>query len=762
MRELGRGGMATVYLAEDLKHHRSVAIKVLRPELAAAVGADRFLREIEIAAGLTHPHILPLHDSGEADGFLYYVMPYVAGESLRERLSREKQLPLEDALAITRDVADALSYAHGHDVVHRDIKPENILLEERHAVVSDFGIARAVEAAGQAALTETGMALGTPAYMSPEQASGATPLDGRTDIYSLGCVLYEILAGEPPYTGPTAQAVIAKRFNEPVPHLRTVRDVPEGVEHAVTKALAKAPADRFATAAQFSNALARDRLASRAATPPRRRLIVMLLAASVLAFATVGVLRWRTRASSDLPSVAVLPFANLSGDTATDYFSDGMTEELINALVQVQGLRVPARSTSFAFKGKSADIGEVGRRLKVANVVEGSVRREGSTVRITAQLINVANGYHVWSQTYDRDLREVLAVQEEIARAITAALEVRLGQGDVAALVRRYTDNVQAYDFYLRGRYFWFQRTAAGMRKAIQDFEQAIALDSEYALAYSGLADTYVLAGEFNYVPRREAYPKAKAAALRAVALDSGLAEGYVSLGRVRQNYDWDWPGAEQAFRRAIELNQRYALAHSWYGLFLATLHPVKDDVEEGIREGRLALELDPLNAAFNNNHGLTLLSAGRYSDAIAQYRKSVELLPDWPVSHYGLGEAYVGIGRYGQALAELDTARRLAPGYIPVTAAIGCIQARLGRQAEAIEVLREVQSRSSAPDYWPAVASLYAALGDRERALAALDTAVQRRDLLPHSLGLYSPVWDLVRTDSRFARILKKAGLGG
>jgi len=759
-RELGRGGMATVYLARDLKHDRPVALKVLRPDLAAVLGGERFLREIRLTAQLQHPHILTLIDSGEADGFLYYVMPYVEGESLRQRLEREGQLPLDEALRITRAVASALDFAHGRGVIHRDIKPENIMLHQGEPMVADFGIALAVSTAGRERLTETGLSLGTPAYMSPEQASSEPRLDGRSDQYSLACVLYEMLAGEPPYTGPTAQAIIAKRFSEPAPHLRTVRDVPEGVEQAVTKALAKVPAARFATAAQFGSALADERPAVRAAASPRRRRLVVLLGVPVLAVAAVGVLQWRARAStgfSALPSVAVLPFTNLSGDTATDYFSDGMTEELINALVQVEGLRVPARTSTFAFKGRTADISEVGRRLNVANVVEGSVRREGTTVRITAQLITVANGYHVWSRTYDRDLRGVLAVQEEIARAIAGALEVKLRRVDVAALARRHPENLEAYDLYLRGRYFWYRRTADGMRKAIEYYQRAIALDSGYALAYSGLADTYVLAGQFGYVPRREAYPKAKAAALKAVALDSGLAEGFVSLARVRQNYDWDWPGAQQAFRRAIELNPRYGLAHSWYGLFLGTVLSVKGRADEAIREGRLAIELDPLNGAFNNNHGLTLLGARRYTDAIEYYSKSVDLLPKWTDPHWGLGRAYLGIAKYDQALAEFETARRLAATNI--SSAVAIVHARMGRRGEALDLLRELQRHAGAPDSWSVVASLYAALGDRERTLAALDTAVERRafDFGP-TLG--DPQWDLVRSDPRFARILTKAGL--
>jgi len=434
-RELGRGGMATVYLARDLKHGRPVAIKVLRPEIASALGPERFLREIEVAARLTHPHILPLHDSGEAVGFLYYVMPFVEGDSLRDRLEREEQLPLEEALQVTREIADALSYAHSRDVVHRDVKPENILFQAGHAVVSDFGIARAITAAASGTLTEAGIPIGTPGYMSPEQALAKRHLDGRSDIYSLGCVLYEMLAGEPPFTGPTAQAVLARHSLDPVPPLRTVRQaVPLAIEQAVMKALEKVPADRFATASEFADALRTPRASGPAPTAAIPK------------------------------SIVVLPFANLSPDPDNEYFSDGITEEIINALSQLPGLHVAARTSSFAFKGKSAGIAEVGARLKVATVLEGSVRKAGSRVRITAQLVNVADGYHLWSERYDRELDDIFAIQDAIARTIAHRLEVALAGPAGDMLVTPPTESLAAYQLYLKARYFWNQRGSASQK----------------------------------------------------------------------------------------------------------------------------------------------------------------------------------------------------------------------------------------------------------------------------------------------------------
>jgi serine/threonine-protein kinase len=396
-RELGRGGMAIVFLADDIKHHRQVAIKVLTPELGAALGRERFLREIATAAGLNHPHILPLHDSGEADGFLYYVIPYVEGQSLRERLDRERQLQVDDALQIAREVADALNYAHSRNVLHRDIKPENILLSAGHALVTDFGIARAINASGSGQLTEVGTLVGTPAYMSPEQIDGSQYIDGRADIYSLGCVLFEMLVGEPPFKGSTLTAVIANRLGAPAPSPREVREsVPEAVDAAVRKAMATLPADRFSTAAQFAEELGSVRASEPApATVPDR-------------------------------SIAVLPFKNQSSDPEAEYFSDGIAEEIINALTQLPGLQVAARTSSFAFKGKDADIATVGAKLKVATVLDGSVRKAGNRVRITAQLVNVSDGYYLWSERYDSELDDVFAIQDHIARAIAQRFEVML------------------------------------------------------------------------------------------------------------------------------------------------------------------------------------------------------------------------------------------------------------------------------------------------------------------------------------------------
>ena len=499
-RELGQGGMALVFLAEDLRHERKVAIKVLRPEVSAEMGADRFLREIRIAAGLTHPHILPVYDSGEAGDFLYYVMPNMEGGSLRERLEREKQLPLEEALRITREVASALDYAHRQRVVHRDIKPENILFQEGNALVADFGIGKALSASGPK--TQTGMAVGTPAYMSPEQATGESEVDGRSDIYSLGCVLYEMLSGELPFTGPTAQAIITKRFISPVPHVKAMRDVPEGIDEAVTRSLAKVSVDRFTTAAQFAEALRPAEAAYR--TPPDQK------------------------GARPQQSVAVLPLTNMSADPENEYFSDGMTEEIIGALSKVPGLQVASRTSCFAFKGKEVEIGSVGEKLGVGSVLTGSVRKIGNRIRITAQLVNVDTGHSLWSETYDRQLEDVFAIQDEISRAIAEALKLRLG-GTGDQLVAP-TKNLEAYNLYLKGRFFFFRFTESGLRKSLELFQHVLLQEPGYARAYSGIADCWCELAD-DWVAPDEAYSKAKTAATTALRLEPDLVEAMTSPG---------------------------------------------------------------------------------------------------------------------------------------------------------------------------------------------------------------------------------------
>jgi serine/threonine-protein kinase len=758
-RELGRGGMATVYLAHDLKHDRPVALKVMRPELAATLGPARFLREVRLCARLQHPHILAVLDSGavEGSGVLWFTMPYVEGESLRGRLVRECQLPVADAVRIAREVADGLHCAHQHGVIHRDIKPENILLSGGHALISDFGIARALAADEHGDhLTETGITLGTPQYMSPEQAAGDRALDPRSDVYSLGCVLYEMLAGEPPFTGPNQQAILAKRLTGPAPHASTVREIPALLDNAVARALARAPGDRFETSARFAEAL---ETTTGAETSPRRWLRPVALAAGVLAILVAGYFFVGRDASGNAPppaSAAVLPFVDLSPTRDQEYFSDGLTEELITSLSQVEGLRIAARTSSFQYKGRSADVREVGRSLEVGAVVEGSVRRSGNRLRVAAQLVNVADGYQLWSQAYDREVTDVFAVQEEIARAIVEALRIELGVTDGAALSAVPTQNLEAYDLYLKGRFAWNQRSAAAITESVRYLEQAVARDSGFARAWAGLADAYILAVPYSGASREATWPKARAAAEKALALDSTLAEAHTALAYGTMIYGWDFPAAEASFRRAIVANPNYATGHHWYADLLAG----RGRLEESLREMQRAHALDPLSRIIGAELGWIYYLMHRNDDAEAQIRRTLALDPNYPHGLLILGLIFLEEGRYPESIKALRQAIDLGGDYDLQHAALISAYARSGDRATALELLRDLMERSKRGEFGPfTLAIAYTGLGDTDRAIEALHRGIDERDIFMPEV-FFDPLLDPLRADPRFRRVEERMGL--
>ena len=646
-RELGRGGMATVYLARDLRHDRPVALKVLHPELAATLGPERFLREVRLTARLQHPHILTVHDSGEAAGQLWYTMPYVEGESLRDRLTRDRQLPLDDALQIARNVLAALAYAHSHGVIHRDIKPENVLLEAGEAVVADFGIARAVSAAGGEHLTQTGMSVGTPAYMSPEQAAGGSEVDGRSDVYSLGCVLYEMLAGEPPYTGPTPQAILAKRILEPIPHLRTVREsVPEAVEQAVTKALAKVPADRFQTAQQFADVLsptnisapitvAPPRAAAAAPAARRRRSsrwLAVLSAGILVIFVGIGLVvrELHSRRYSAAPGpkmLAVLPFENL-GRAEDEYFADGLTEEITSRLASVHELGVISRTSSMQYKKTPKSLRQIGKELGAGYVLEGSVRWEkppsgSSRIRVTPQLIEVADDRHLWADRYDAELADVFEVQGRIAEQVAQALDVALAAGERHTLSEKPTKNLAAYDAYLKGREVGGsgEQDPAKLRRALRYYEQAVALDSSYALAWAKLAeDNIVLYANGAVVPGEA--ERARQAAERAVALAPDHVDGHLVLAVYYQWVQHDNVRALEEFGAA----QRLAPSNVdvlWYS---AALERSLGHWEAAVEHFRQSLALDPRSPSGPFALGITLFLLRRYPEALQAIDRGLAL----------------------------------------------------------------------------------------------------------------------------------------
>jgi len=561
-RELPPGGMSRLFLATEPALERTVVVKVLPPELSSEVSAERFRREMLLTARLQHPNILAVLKAGLDDGLLYFVSPYISGESLRTRLIREPRIPTAEAVRILREIADALSCAHAAGIIHRDLKPENVLLDHGHAVLSDFGVARAVEqATGGVHLTGTGLGIGTPGYMAPEQLAGDV-VDARADLYALGVVSYEMLAGAPLFSAASTQRLLTAHLTEVPASLSATRpDLPPALAALVMRLLRKEPSERPESADAVSAVL--DSLSTGEQTTAKRGGGVVrggAVIAGAIALALVGYFSLRTGSSKPgaLPgapgdvaahppvevvaaeaskSVAVLPFVNMSENPENEYFSDGMTEELIDALAKVNGLHVAARTSSFAFKGKSEDIGAIGAKLHVQTVVEGSVRRQGKRLRVTAQLVNVADGFHIWSETYDRELRDVFAVQDEISRAIVSSLRVklRLANRSDTAVVRVGTNDPEAHDLYLRGRFLWNQRTYPSLLSAQRFFELAIARDSSYAQAYSALAQTIILFPNYSSVVRPiDVYPKARAAAARALALDSTLAAAHATLGYTR------------------------------------------------------------------------------------------------------------------------------------------------------------------------------------------------------------------------------------
>jgi len=766
-RELGAGGMATVYLAHDVRHNRKVALKVLRPELAHAIGPDRFLREIETTANLRHPHILPLYDSGRAGGradeFLFYVMPFVEGETLRGRLDREKQLPVDEALRIAREVADALSYAHSRGVIHRDIKPENILLESGHAVVADFGIARAVDAAGGAQLTETGLAIGTPTYMSPEQASGDPGVDARTDVYALGCVLYEMLVGEPPHHAPTVEAVLARKQLDAPASIRSVRPtVPARMEDAIMRALARVPADRPATALQFAEAVGGAASVTPAETPARRfptRRAVLGAAGVVLAVAAavwgIGLLRQPSGAA--IESLAVLPFANLSQDPEQDYFAGGMTEELIAGLSGIAGLTVKSRTSVARYRNAEEPVPDIARALGVDALVEGSVSRSGDGVRIRVRLVQARPERTLWSGSYDRDFRDALAAQSDVARSIAREMGAVVTPEHDRRMTRRSAASPVATEAYFKGRFYWNRRTAEDLQRAIRHFDQAIELDSGYARAYAGLAATYVLLGHSSMAVLRptEALPQARAAARRALALQEDLAEAYTSLAYV-DTYEWHWDAARTGFQRAIQLDPADGTAHFWYAALLAAL----GGAEEAVAEARRGQEVEPLSPIISAGVAWMLHLAGRHEEAAAQARATLALEPGFLVGYLRLGVSYGWLGRYDDAVTQLELGLQASGDDPAFGAALVRVYAASGRPADArrhLDRLLAMRRQRYVPAY--TIAAAYAALHDPDAAFQWLDRAFEERSLELTFIAV-EPEMDILRGDPRLRDLMRRMQL--
>ena len=718
--------MATVYGADDLRHGRRVAIKVLRPELVATFGSERFLREIGIAARLTHPHIVPLLDSGTADGTLYYVAQYVSGGSLRNRLRSEGPLPVRDALRIAEEVGAGLDFAHRSGVVHRDVKPENILFADGHAVLTDFGIARA-SANGGDFRTDEGLVIGTPEYMSPEQAAGETNLTSASDIYSLACVVYEMLTGQPPFSGGPTQTIVARHMSEVPRSARVVRpEVPEGVVRALARALAKNPAERFAAIGAFITAL-EDNPAT-----------------------TVGT---RTR------SIAVLPFVNASPDPENEYLSDGITDELIDALSKVRGLRVASRTSVFGLKGKVQDVRAVGALLGVSAVIEGTVRRSGDRLRIAAQLSSTDDGSLLWSQRFDRTLEDVFVLQDEIAHTIVDALRATTFADLSEPLPPRYAGNAVAYGLYLKGRFEWNKRTKEGVAAGIRYFQQAAAEDPRYAPAYVGLADSYALHVDYRSVPVQEGFELAKANARKAIELDESLADAHASLAWSLFIYDWDWTAAEREFRRAIELAPGYATAHQWFAFLLIA----RGQIEEALIEAHMSQELDPASVSIRRGLGGVYAYARRYEQARYHTERAIAMNPLAEESYRLLGMALFRLGRTDEAERVLRESAAL-PGAGPyATATLGYVLAQCGKVDEANAICTDLEAAAEVGYVSPvAFGTLCLGLGQWDSALDWIQKSIdERRGWFVYSR--VNPMFDPIREHPRFiamqAELDKRSG---
>jgi eukaryotic-like serine/threonine-protein kinase len=771
-RLLGEGGMATVYVARDVRHNRRVALKVLKPDLAAVVGAQRFLNEIQVTANLQHPHILGLYDSGTANGAPFYVMPLVQGESLRDRLTRETMLPIADTIRIAQQVAGALEYAHRHGVIHRDIKPENILLQDGEVLLGDFGIALAVHDAAVGRLTGTGLSLGTVGYMSPEQASGERDLDARTDIYSLGAVVYEMLAGEPPFRGPTAQATIAKLMTERPTGLRVVRDgVPPALEQTVMRALAKAPADRFASAREFADALAGSPTApvlepaARDGLQGTRRSLNWAAGLAAVVFIVAGIvmlLRGRTSTVGDvvqsgaatIRSIAVLPLDNYSGDSTQDYFAEGMTDELTAALATISQLRVTSRGSAMQFQGKQRPATpDIGKRLGVDAVVEGSVVRSGDKVRITASLIDARADKHLWTQSFESNSRDILSLQADLASAIARQINVQLTEGEQSRLASAQALNPEAHDAYLKGRYFFNRPSDENLKKAIDKFEEAVKLNPTFAQAYSGLSDAYLWAGYNEGIfTASQAKPKAKAAAEKAVQLDSNSAEAHASLATFKMFYEFDWKGSEQEFRKSIALNPNYAFAHDQFGMALA----FTGRYDESIAEGRRAAALDPLSPQVLVDATMALFFKKDFPAARELATKAAELDPTYFFPVMAQGWVDMEAGRFPSAIALLKKSTTMgAPPF--VYAYLGYTYGVSGDRANALAQLDTLKKLSAPGPVLPFnLALIHLGLGDKQRAITELEAAHVADSQMLAWLGR-DAMFDSLRPEPRFQSLLKQ-----
>jgi serine/threonine protein kinase/tetratricopeptide (TPR) repeat protein len=779
LEKVAAGGMGVVYRAHDAQLERDVALKVLPSGTLSDNSSRRLFRKEALAlAKLSHPNIETIYEFDTQDGIDFLVMEYVPGNTLAERLG-SGALPEKEVVALGMQIAAAMEEAHGRGIVHRDLKPRNIAITERgQAKVLDFGLAKLLPQASEMTsdtLTDTQAGAGTLPYMAPEQLQGES-VDARADIYTIGAVLYEMATDRRAFPGELPSRVIDAILHHPPVTPRALNPcISPELERIILKCLDKDPARRFQSSKEllvdlrrldgsFSNGAAQSR-----PSPPlwkRAGLLAVYCTAGLLALAVLltglNVGGWRDRLMGhprpgQIRSLAVLPFENLSGDAEQDYFADGMTDALINDLGQIGALRVISRTSVMSYKGaKRSLLPDIARQLHVDAVVEGSVRRNADKVQINVQLIQGSTDLQMWGKSYEQDMRDILTLQNTAARAIANEIEVKLTPQEEARLLRNAPVDPAAHEAYLAGRFYWNKRTPQGLQKSIDYFEQAIAKDPSYAIAYAALADSYRLLPELTSVPASEAFPKARTAALKALALDNSLAEAHTALANVKEDFDWDWKGAEEEYRRAIELNPGYENAHAWYSNLLLEL----GRLPEAIAEAKLAQQLDPLSAFTNDNLAAILYYAGDYDQSIEQCQKTLEIDPASHRPHRHLGQVYVQRRMYAEAVSELKKAIELSPGSKEALADLGYAYGVSGRTEEAKSILLELQDPSRQGHASPYhLAIVYMGLGEKEMALRSLRQAVDDRS--PGVVHLkVSPIFQELQSDPRFQELLSYTGL--
>ncbi len=750
---IGAGGMGEVFLAEDTKLDRKVALKILPGEFAGdSDRMGRFVREAKSASALNHPNIITIHEINKYENAHFIAMEFIDGEMLRDRLLKN-ELPIEEALEIAVQTVSALAVAHEAGITHRDIKPENIMIRRDGLVkLLDFGIAKLccqdepeLDPEGETVVlfnTKAGSILGTAAYMSPEQARGKD-IDFRTDIWSFGCVLFEMLTRRQPFQGETMTDVLANIiYQEPVSIFTHRRDAPNELAGIITKTLSKDRAERYQTAKELVDDL--------------KKLQTQMLVNAVLVQTQDIRISGENQPTSVLNSIAVLPFYNMGSGEHNDYFSEGLTEEIIMNLSKLKMLRVVARGSAmrYVIEGKSHK--QAADELGVQYLLEGSVRRQGKDLRITAQLIDTVNDSYLWSETYRGTLEDIFEIQEKVATEIVSALEIRLSPDEKQNLKKRYTENTEAYQLYLQGRFFWNKRSEEGMKTAIKYFEMAIKKDEQYALAWAGIADSYSLLGEFGNIPRKELYPKAEAAVNRALEIDDQLAEAHTSLASLLMLKKWDWATAEKEFKIALELNPNYATTHHWFSNWFLGMGRLK----EALRMIRRAAELDPVSQAIQKDVGLVLYYDRQYDGAIEMANKTLELDPNYSAAYRLLSLAYDGKQMFDKAIAANQSWGKLTGNQIETELALAYLHAVSGNRDEARQIVDAIeQEKAKFANYYRGLALVYAALGDDDMTFKLLEKSYKMREESLLNLKV-DPKLERLHPDSRFIALLRKIGV--